>query len=482
MHKEHIELRLGNKDALLELRGLFRDIGGHELFLVGGCVRDLLLGREPKDYDLCTDATPDEVKHIVDSANAKEDGRYSIIPTGIKHGTVTILDRKSNESYECTTYRVDGDYSDCRHPDDISFTGSLEEDLRRRDFTVNSFAYDFENNDVVMLDESFMSDLRMGVIRCVGDPAERFNEDALRMLRAIRFAAQMGFSIDKCTYEAIKAKANAIRHVSKERIRDELTKIVMSDAPQMLELFCVSGLEAAAFSINGSWTPFSDMLGCGKHNRYHYADTFHHTMDVIKAVPKDFSLRWAALFHDIGKPSSLSVDDEGWEHFIGHADRSVTIAEALMSLLKFPNAEIERILKFVKWHDYQLAEASNKKFKQRIVDIGVEDFLAFLKLREADALSHALSAETSRAIDCVSICKDRFVRYLKEKPPVTLKDLALKGTDVIAEGGIKGPMVGQCLNWMLDKVLENPADNTREKLLEYLQEFKDTFLRENYLQ
>jgi len=461
MYKESREFK-HMEDGIIfpTLRLLLINLHPYKMYLVGGCVRDLLLGREPKDYDICTDATPGQVREKLQMLP-----RYSIWDSGIKHGTLTVIDKETGLSVEITTFRVDGKYSDGRHPDDVVFTPSLEEDLKRRDFTINSIAYDLTARELLMLDEEFKYDLELGVIRCVGKPNKRFEEDALRMLRAIRFAAQLGFNIEKNTYEAIKENSFRLRDISRERIRDELTKILLSDSPQMLEHFCLTGLEYWAFATNGGWTPIKAMLECTQHNKYHYTDVFHHTIDVVKKCSKDFNVRWAALLHDIGKPLDKTVDEEGWEHFYNHAEKSVHIATALMDILKFSNDQKDIITKFVKWHDYPLSQVNNKKFKQLIVEIGEENFPNFLKLKEADASAHLLSASTEFAIDAVSKCKDRFRNYLINKPPVTLRDLAINGNDLI-EMGFQGPKIGKILHQLLEVVLDNPELNDRQHLLD----------------
>lgn len=442
-----------------------------ELYLVGGCVRDMLMGRTPKDYDLCTNATPDEVKQICDALHLK------YFDSGIKHGTLTIIDDFYHQQYEITTYRIDGKYEDGRHPAEVIFTPSLEEDLKRRDFTINSFAYNLLTNEIVMLDKSYIEDLNLGIIKTVGNPVDRFNEDALRMLRAIRFSAQLGFIIDKDTYEAIKEVAPKMLYISKERIRDELTKILMSDNPQILELLATSGLEQYLFSYDEytdmGWTPIQEMIECKQHNKYHYTDVFHHTMDVVKRLEKKPDLRWAAFLHDIGKPEDETTDEEGWCHYYKHVLKSADTAKDLMDILKFSNDSKDRIIKFIKNHDYPLSKVNDKKFKQKIVEIGEDDFNDFLKLREADAFAHNLSVSTGFALEASSITKERFKQFILEPKPIRIKDLAINGNDIKADGFLEGKEIGDCLNWMLDIVLEHPEYNTREKLLEYLQLFKE---------
>ena len=502
MFRKQEVLMLNHSTDFSSLNYYFSE-AGKELYLVGGCVRDLLLGRQPKDYDLCTNATPEEVIAILKDIEADwtegdaisahirgehlPDKRYSIIETGLKHGTVTIHDHMSNQFYEITTYRVDGKYSDNRHPDEVVFTPSLEEDLKRRDFTINSFAYDLNTSELVMLNESFLYDLKLGIIRAVGNPFKRFEEDALRMLRAIRFASQLGFSIDTLTFNAIKVQSWRLSYVSKERVKDELTKILLSDNPQMLEMVCLTGLETYIFGIHDRYpnlgdkdyrrgiTPMTDMLNCEQHNKYHYTDVFHHTMDVIRRLPKDHDLRWAALLHDIGKPMDKTVDEEGWEHFYNHAEKSVGIATYIMEKLKFSNDSTEKILKFVKYHDYQLSKVNNKNFKKMLVEIGEDNFLDFLKLREADALAHKLSASTEFAIDSVSKCKERYKRLALEPQPLRLSDLAVNGYDMM-NLGLKQSTIGKALNYCLEHVLEHPNDNVKEILIDLVCE---KFLTDN---
>ncbi len=443
-----------------------------ELYLVGGVVRDLLLGKEPKDYDLTTNATPDEVKEICDKLHLK------YFDSGIKHGTLTIIDDFYKMSYEITTYRIDHDYVDGRHPESVEFVASLEEDLKRRDFTINSFAYDLLKKELVMLDESYLKDLEFGIIRTVGNPEDRFREDALRMLRALRFAAQLNFTIQRDTYHAIEKYCVLLKKISKERIRDELTKILMSDRPDMLKLFVLSGLELAAFDGR---MPLLEAMICNHDNPWHYADVFHHTMDVVNGVPKTFELRWAALFHDLGKPTTkvLKEGTTDYYNYYGHPDASAEIALELMEILKFSNDQKDIIYKFVKYHDTHLAEVRNSVFKAVVNEIGKENFPDFIKLRAADAFAHRLLMDTKFAVDFPDIVKERFIKIVEEDQALKVTDLAINGNDILADGVLKGKEIGDCLRWMLDIVLEHPEYNTREKLLEYLQIFKEAQLQNN---
>lgn len=430
-----------------------------ELYLVGGCVRDLLLDKKPKDYDLCTNATPDEVKEIIQSIRLKS------FDSGIKHGTLTIIDEFFEQSYEITTYRVDGKYSDNRRPDEVTFTPSLEEDLKRRDFTINSFAYDFLNQELVMLDETFLKDLELGIIKCVGDADTRFKEDALRMLRAIRFSAQLGYSIETETFNAIKRNADLIKNISAERIRDELTKIICSDNPHMLEMLVVTGLHK--FII----PELEDMLNCKQNNKYHYTDVLHHTFDVIKNLPKNnVRLRWSALFHDMGKPESLSVDEEDYEHFYGHAPLSADKVKKYSEILKFDNNTAEFVYKIVKYHDRDITSMKKKTFKNLINSVGQDVFKEYLMFRQADAIAHNFSAHYDNPLIGVVKAKECYKDIILNYEPMSIKDLVINGYDVMSIGVLSGIEVGKILRLCLKLILEYPELNNKEYLLYYIKQ------------
>ena len=473
-----------------------------ELYLVGGCVRDLLLGKKPKDYDFCTNLTPDQVKellskeghevefneiHFLNPELEKETKEYNkyikennpqpificdytFIDTGLKHGTITVHDKRYDMFYEITTYRIDGKYEDGRHPEEVIFTSSLEEDLKRRDFTINSFAYNLLENKLSMLDESFLRDLDYGIIRTVGDPNQRFSEDALRMLRALRFCAQLNFSIEENTYSAIKALNSKLTMISKERIRDELTKILLSDNPQLLELIVASNTEQYLFD---GLTPLTDILNCEHQNPWHYTDVFHHTMDVVKRIPKTFVLRWAALFHDFGKPFTKALKEGTTDHYSyhGHEAVSVEIATKIMDILKFPNYEKELISKYVQYHDTDLVECKNSRFKKAVVDIGKDNFKDFIKLKIADAYAHRITKDTKYAVDWISKLYDRFSNLVIEDDALTVKDLDINGYDLM-DLGLQGKEIGDCLNYLLDIVLEDSTQNKKELLINYAKEWR----------
>ena len=460
MFKKKINLKINNINIEKSLNALFTAFcitHKKELYLVGGAIRDLLLDREPKDYDLTTNASLEEIREICAKLNLKT------FDSGIKHGTLTIIDDFYKISYECTVYRKDGKYTDGRHPDTVEFGVSLEEDLKRRDFTINSFAYDFMRNEFVMLDESYLKDLEFGIIRAVGDPRKRFEEDALRMLRAIRFAAQLGFTLDTDTFNAIKEKASTIQFVSRERIRDELTKIVMSDRPQVLEFLSMTGLDEAID------LPISKMLKEPQRNRYHYADVFHHTMDVMKSVKKDFVTRWAAFFHDWGKMETMSVDEEGWQHYYGHPDISATLAAEFMTKYKFDNDSFDAIYRLVKYHDAAIGQdvkmSTMKKFVQKI---GKELIPKFIDLTTADRFAHRLG-DIKFSIGNIDSGKKKLIEIAMTKAPLSLKDLAVNGYDMI-KLGLSGKQIGDALNCCLDYILEHPECNTKEVLIKYIED------------
>ena len=464
--------------SLMNLFDYFWVYHNKELYLVGGCVRDLLLNKTPKDYDLCTNATPDEVKQICEEMHLKT------FDSGIKHGTLTIIDDFYKQSYEITTYRIDGKYEDGRHPEEVTFAFSLEEDLKRRDFTINSFAYSLLTHEVLALEESYFRDLEYGIIRTVGNTEDRFNEDALRMLRALRFSAQLNFSIANDTYEAIKKLHVNISKISKERIRDELTKILLSDNPQVLELFVITGLEKYSFGkydlhpdldYDGriGITPIGDILNCDHQNPWHYTDVFHHTIDVIKRVPKTFELRWAALMHDFGKPAVKELKEGTVDHYHyhGHQDVSVEIAEQLMGILKFSNKQKDLILKYIKYHDADLATCRNGTFKRVLADIGVEHFLDFMKLKTADAYAHQLQKDTKWAIEVPDKVYERFAKVVEESQALTIRDLDINGYDLM-DLGLKGKQIGDCLNYLVEEVLEDASKNKNKILISLAKEWR----------
>ena len=322
---------------------------GYDAYIVGGCVRDSILNRTPNDWDICTNCSPEKMLDIFSS--------FKVIPTGLKHGTVTVV--INNENYEVTTYRIDGEYIDGRHPESVVFTNELKEDLRRRDFTINAMAY----NDKVGLVDYYggIQDISNKIIKCVGKPLERFSEDYLRMLRAIRFSTQLGYALDINTHKAIEQLSKNINSVSSERIREELNKILMSDVPsQGFKL--LKNTEILKHII----PELEICVGFQQHNPHHNKDVFNHILSVIDNTENDLILRLSALFHDIGKPETFSLDEEGIGHFYGHNVKSSDVTKKVMKRLKYDNKSIEQVAVLVKEHMSNYDHIKDKTIKRLI--------------------------------------------------------------------------------------------------------------------
>ena len=424
---------------------------GYEAYVVGGCVRDTLLGRLPKDWDITTSALPQQVKALFPRT----------IDTGIQHGTVTIMIDK--EGYEVTTYRIDGDYEDGRHPKEVTFTPSLLEDLKRRDFTINAMAY----NDKDGLVDLFggRQDLKDKRICCVGNPVERFNEDALRMMRAVRFAAQLGFTIEENTFLAIQQLVQNLKKISAERIQVELSKTLISDHPEFFKQMYESGITTVVLP------EFDACVGVPQNSRYHCYDVSEHILKVVELVPPVLYLRLAALFHDIGKPVVRTTDELGFDHFKNHANESCKLAKGILKRLKYDNDTSKKVLHLIKWHDCFL-ETKKSALRKMISKVGLDIFPDLLILMQADAMSkHPTHIEESlQNLDKVEIAYEQIVA---DHECLTLHDLAINGNDLKRLGVKQGKQIGLLLNELLTEVLENPENNTKEileaKVLEWIE-------------
>lgn len=423
---------------------------GYEAYIVGGCVRDAVLGREPDDWDITTSARPEEVKALFSRT----------IDTGIAHGTVTVMYGK--EGYEVTTYRVDGKYEDHRRPSSVSFTASLMEDMKRRDFTINAMAY---NDEEGILDHfEGMKDLERRRIRCVGEPSERFDEDALRILRAVRFAAQLDFSIDERTKEAIRRQAVFLKDISAERIQVELTKLLLSAHPECLAAAYELGVTAVVLP------EFDRMMQTPQNNRHHMYNVGEHTLRVIQEVPQTKTLRWAALLHDVAKPATKTTDERG-DHFYGHSEKGVELAKAVLMRLKFDNATTNRIKRLVLWHDYGMGECpSLRSFRKSLSKMGVDLFEDYAKLKRADILAQSEYMRETKLhnLDCL---QTYYEQILREQQCLTMRDLAVSGKDLIEIGMQPGKELGQVLHYLLDCVLECPKNNQKDILLKLAREW-----------
>ena len=437
---------------------------GYEAYIVGGCVRDTILGRTPGDWDITTSAKPEEVKKLFSRT----------VDTGIQHGTVTVLLDK--DGFEVTTYRIDGEYEDSRHPKNVEFTSNLSEDLRRRDFTINAMAYNHKTGLVDIFDG--ILDMKRGCIRCVGNPLERFDEDALRMLRAVRFAGQLGFFIDKETREAIVLKASTLENISQERIRVELDKLLLSKDPGLL-------LEASKTKMCEVVLPeFDSMLMQEQNNPHHVYSVGEHVLKsveecniylknnndcIAKNVPPinkkiHSCICWTLLLHDVGKPYSHTIGEDGVDHFYGHADKSAKIAKKILQRLKFDNFTIDLAVRLIKWHDYRFS-LEPTKVRKAASKIGPDiiEYLFFVQRMDIYAKNPEFIEDKIRKLDEIM----SIYQVIKDKNQcLTLKNLAVNGKDLIEEIGIpSGPKVGETLNLLLKYVLENPEENQREKLL-----------------
>lgn len=420
---------------------------GYEAYIVGGCVRDALLLREPDDWDITTNASPVKIKQLFSHT----------VDTGLQHGTVTVL--KDKVGYEVTTYRVDGEYKDHRRPDKVTFTSDLKEDMLRRDFTINAMAY---NEEEGLIDHFHgQDDLRLGIIRCVGEAGKRFDEDALRVLRALRFAAQLDFQIEEMTLAAMKEKAVFLRDISAERIRVELTKLLCSKHPDCL---LTIGYPTGITSLLMPW--FDDMLHTTQENPHHCYDVGRHTMRAVCQVDNSVVLRFAALLHDVGKPSCKTMDDEGVAHFYEHGSVGAKMAQQIMRELKFDNETIKRVRELVYWHDYRWGDKLSKRAVRRATaKIGMEYMHDLFALQQADVLAQSqfLQNEKLQLLDAIKLC---YSEIEKEQQCVTIKQLALGGQDLIAAGMKPGREIGDMLQYLLEQVIEQPEWNTRDKLME----------------
>lgn len=416
---------------------------GYEAYAVGGCVRDSVLGREPDDWDITTSARPEETKSLFPRT----------IDTGIRHGTVTVMLDK--EGFEVTTYRIDGEYEDGRHPKEVTYTASLEEDLRRRDFTINAMAYN-ERRGLVDL-YGGLADIEAGVIRCVGDAKERFTEDALRMMRAIRFSAQLGYRIDEATSAAIRELAPSLSRISAERIQVELVKLVTSPHPDYLRIAWETGITAQILP------EFDLCMETPQNNPHHCYNVGEHILHSMLAVKADKVLRLGMLFHDIGKPQTMTVDEKGITHNKKHPVIGAEMTGKILRRLKFDNDTIDKVKKLVLYHDQEIA-ATPAGVRRAVNRMGKDIFPLMFVVRRADvsAQSDYMREDKLRRLAYI---EELYEEIRRQGDAVDLKDLAITGTDLIAQGMKPGREIGAVLQELLERVIEDPSLNTSEKLL-----------------
>ena len=414
-----------------------------EAYAVGGCVRDSILGREPDDWDITTSASPEEVKALF----------HRTIDTGIAHGTVTVMVDKTG--YEVTTYRIDGKYEDGRHPTEVTFTRNLKEDLLRRDFTINAMAY----NDSEGLVDIFggMEDIKNKMIRCVGDPRARFSEDALRLLRAIRFAAQLGYSIEEETREAMKEIAGNLTKISAERIQVELVKTLVSPNPMLLN-------DAYELGLTKYFMPEFDLaMETKQHNKHHKYTVGMHSLVAAEYIRRDKVLRLTMLMHDFGKVHCITTDEEGIDHYYGHPDISEKIAREILHRLKFDNDTIRKVCMLVRYHDERIIPGV-KYMRRAVARIGEEAFPELFEVQEADIMSQSEYKREQKLTNLQANRRD-YEEMLAAKQCVSKATLAVTGKDLIDCGMKPGKEIGCVLDAMLQDVIEEPSHNDKEYLL-----------------
>lgn len=433
----------------------FLEEDGYEAYLVGGCVRDCLMGTAPDDVDITTSALPEETMRVFEGRGFKTFG------TGLKHGTVTVLIR--SVPLEITTYRIDGGYTDHRRPDSVSFTSNIEEDLARRDFTINALAWSPSRGFA----DAFggREDLKAGILRCVGEPRQRFQEDALRILRALRFSSRLGFPIEEATKRAMRTEKKLLLDISAERIFSELKKLIAGEfaADVLLEFADILGVVLPEIL---------PMVGFEQNNPHHIYDVWKHSVLVLEnlnrnedgAVPND-GLRLAALFHDVGKPASYTEDDKGIGHFYRHAPRGRDIAEEILTRLKSDTATKERVLTLIQYHDSLVGE-NRRSIKRWLSRLGEEQFRELLLLKRADNM-----AQNRERFDRQP--QYRRIQRLTEEliaagECFSLQSLAVGGADLMNEGIEQGPELGRILRLLLSAVINGEVENEREELLRFM--------------
>lgn len=416
---------------------------GYEAYIVGGCVRDALLGREPNDWDITTSALPMDVKRIF----------VKTVDTGLQHGTVTVL--VGGKGYEVTTYRVDGVYEDGRHPKAVTFTPSLREDLQRRDFTINAMAY----REPGVLVDLFggQKDLADGVIRAVGDPVQRFSEDALRILRAIRFSAQLGYRIEDETLRAASELAVNLRKISAERIRVELEKTITSDHPALLRTAYEAGITAMFLP------EFDQCMETRQNNPHHCYTVGEHILKSMELIRNDRILRLTMLLHDVGKPACLTTDEQGIDHFYGHQEVSASMAQAILKRLKYDNDTIRKVVKLVRYHDMQI-RLTAPAVRKAVVKIGEDLFPLFLEVKQADLLAQSTYQREDKQ-EILDEVKRLYAQIIGHGDCLNLKHLAVNGSDLVRMGVKPGREVGDILARMLNDVLDVPSHNDKDYLL-----------------
>ena len=428
---------------------------GYEAYAVGGCVRDSYLGRTPDDWDITTNALPQQVRSLF----------RRTVDIGIRHGTVKVM--IGPEGYEITTYRIDGEYEDNRHPKEVTYTSELKEDLRRRDFTINAMAYSEKTGLVDLF--GGIEDLNAGLIRAVGDAKERFSEDALRILRALRFSAKFGYEIEDDTRSAIKELAPTLSGISAERIREELEKLICSDNPDRMRWAYELGVTSVIFP---EW---DKMMECEQNTPHHFTNVGDHTIAALKYIVDNYAginkkdnriLRIATLLHDIAKPVMKTTGEDGVDHFKGHPICGTEMAGAVLQRLKYDNDTTGKVLKLVRYHDERplLTYPSVRRF---IVAVEKDNMDNLMMLKYADLYAHTKYLWDDKLCQ-VRTLEEMYRKIIRDGDCLSIKDLAAGGHDLIKDGIPAGPAIGEALGRLFDLVLDDPAMNEKDRLLKAL--------------
>lgn len=418
-----------------------------EAYLVGGCVRDLIINRPPNDFDIATNAKPEMIIDIF-----KE---YKAVPTGLKHGTVTILIGKYH--IEITTFRCDGTYTDCRRPDSVTYSSSIYDDLGRRDFTMNSLALNL-NNELIDIFNG-VEHINRKIVVCTGNPEKRFSEDALRILRAIRFSSQLNFSIEKSTSDAVHILSANLKYVSSERIRDEFNKIICGPN-------CCDVLMKYYDVVEVFIPEIAESIGFEQHSPYHKYNVWEHTVIAVKSAPSDLFLRLTMFFHDIAKPACYKEDENGRGHFKGHAVLSSKMAESIMKRLHYDNKTIKQVTALIFYHSDKIK--NRVQIKKMLSILGEELFFKLFEVKTAD--NSAKNDFVLKELEEFDFIRKQAVQILNSKECLTIKELKINGT-YLKKFNLSGKMIGDTLNHLLDLVIEDKIENTQDSLLYEAEKF-----------
>lgn len=433
-----------NADSALKLL----ESEGFSAFLAGGCVRDLVMGKEPHDWDMTTSALPEETREVFQRAG------YKTIETGIKHGTITAI--VGGEPLEITTFRKESEYTDHRRPDSVSFVSTPEEDVKRRDFTMNALLYSPSAGLIDLV--GGIDDIEKGIIRTVGSPSERFAEDGLRIMRALRFSSTLGFEIEEKTSQALFDHRGLLRSISEERKREEFTKLLTGKDAKYVLFRYSKIIEVVVPNIH-------PMIGFDQNNPHHCYDVWMHTLEALEAIRPDPVLRLTMFFHDIEKPACHTMDSDGISHFHTHPEKSAATAERVMRSLRFSNEEIEAVTGLIRFHDFRFPP-DRKNVLRLLNRIGESAFRLLLEVKRADlsAQSPYFIEEKRALVDSIEEVLDRVI---EENACFSLKDLAVKGSDLISEGFSQGKEIGSVLQILLTAVMDGKLPNEKAALLDY---------------